>query len=154
MSKIRSARSPMLCVLAIFPLGGCNLAPTYVRPALPVPASLPADASPPLGESPQPPLAEVGWQDFFTDARLRRVIDQALNNNRDMRVAVDRVEQARALNSGQRADLLPNVGAGGSGTLQRVTRDQAALYGGGRPPGSWSAGAEECGGGKGGGGTW
>src|SRR3546814_17477627 len=88
-----SSRIPMLCVLAIFPRGGCNLAPTYVRPALPVPASLPADASPPLGESPQPPLAEVGWQDFFTDARLRRVIDQALNNNRDLRVAVARVEQ-------------------------------------------------------------
>src|SRR3546814_5659426 len=40
---------------------------------------------------------KIGWQDFFTDARLRRVIDQALNNNRDLRVAVARVEQARAL---------------------------------------------------------
>src|SRR3546814_14860734 len=134
-----SSRIPMLCVLAIFPRGGCNLAPTYVRPALPVPASLPADASPPLGESPQPPLAEVGWQDFFTDARLRRVIDQALTNNRDLRVAVARVEQARARYRVQRADLLPTVDAGGRGTLQRGSRDQAGLLRGARPPAGWSA---------------
>ncbi|MDF0546080.1 efflux transporter outer membrane subunit [Sphingobium sp. H39-3-25] len=134
----------MRCSLAVLAtailLGGCSFAPEYRRPSLPVPASLPADAHPPqLGDDNKTPLAEVGWQAFFTDQRLRGAIDLALRNNRDLRVAVANVAAARASYRVQRSDLLPTVSADGSGAMQRVTRDQAALYGGDRTPESWSA---------------
>lgn len=134
-------RSCILCAASVLSLGGCNLAPNYVRPALPVPASLP-DGSParPAGDDRRPsPVADTGWQAFFIDPRLRRVIGQALDNNRDLRIAAANVAQARALYRIQRADFFPTVAADASGTLQRIPRDQAALYGGDRTPESWSA---------------
>ena len=62
--------------------------------------------------------ADTAWRDFFTDARLARVIETALANNRDLRIALANVEQARAQYRVQRADLLPGVSAGGTATYQ------------------------------------
>jgi multidrug efflux system outer membrane protein len=62
--------------------------------------------------------ADIEWQRFFADARLKRLIELALVNNRDLRVAVQNIEQARALYRVQRADELPTVGAGVSAQRQ------------------------------------
>jgi multidrug efflux system outer membrane protein len=62
--------------------------------------------------------ADTAWRDFFTDARLSRVIETALANNRDLRLALANVEQARAQYKVQRADLLPTVNASGTATYQ------------------------------------
>ncbi|RQR35085.1 RND transporter [Burkholderia sp. Bp9143] len=90
-------------------LSGClSLAPPDERPAAPIPASFPdpsADATPAA-----PVLPE--WQAYFVDARLRALIGQALANNRDLRAAVARVEQARALYGIRGADQWPTIGAG------------------------------------------
>jgi NodT family efflux transporter outer membrane factor (OMF) lipoprotein len=59
---------------------------------------------------------DLPWQQFFTDERLRRLIDIALANNRDLRVAVLNIEQARAQYDIRRADQLPNIGVGASGS--------------------------------------
>lgn len=56
-------------------------------------------------------LAQVGWRDMLTDARLERVVAQALENNRDFRVAALNVERAQAQYRVRRADRIPNVGA-------------------------------------------
>jgi outer membrane protein, multidrug efflux system len=56
--------------------------------------------------------AEIEWQRYFADARLKRLIEIALQNNRDLRVAVLGIEQARAAYQVRRADELPTVGAG------------------------------------------
>ena len=101
-------------------LGACDMAPKYVRPALPVPVESPsgpayrADIS---GQSAIQP-ADTGWRDFFTDPRLARVIENALTHNRDLRIAVANVEQARAQYRGQRAGLFPTIAANGSATYQ------------------------------------
>jgi len=58
------------------------------------------------------PAAAIEWQRYFADARLKRLIDIALVNNRDLRVAVLNIEQARAAYQVKRADELPSVGAG------------------------------------------
>ena len=92
-------------------LSACSLAPTYERPAAPVPAAFP-QAAPASGMA----AAELPWTDFVTDARQRALVDTALQNNRDLRIAVLNVEQARAQYGVQRADRLPTVGAGASGT--------------------------------------
>ena len=101
-------------------LGACDMAPKYVRPALPVPVESPsgpayrADIS---GQSAIQP-ADTGWRDFFTDPRLARVIENALTHNRDLRIAVANVEQARAQYRVQRAGLFPTIAANGSATYQ------------------------------------
>ncbi|KAB0686448.1 TolC family protein, partial [Burkholderia territorii] len=92
-------------------LPGClSLAPPDERPAAPIPASFPdpaADATPPTSAAPVP-----DWPAYFVDARLRALIAQALADNRDLRVAVARVEQARAVYGIRSADQWPTIGAG------------------------------------------
>ena len=113
--------------IIIFLLGGCTLAPKYTRPELPVPTQWPkgmtyiyfenaADESTPLAST-------LSWRDFITDDRLQKVIETALNNNRDLRLAALNVEKARALYGIQRAELLPSVNAVGSMSKALVPAD-------------------------------
>jgi NodT family efflux transporter outer membrane factor (OMF) lipoprotein len=92
--------------LAAALVSGCSMMPTDQRPAAPVPDSFPA---PSAAEGTAP--AQVPWQQFFPDERLRRLIEIALANNRDLRVAVLNIEQARAQYDIRRADQLPTLGA-------------------------------------------
>lgn len=97
-------------------LAACDMAPKYTRPEMPVPAASPQ--GPAYGTDAAGAIipADTGWRDFFTDPRLQRVIETALTNNRDLRLAVANVAQARAQYKVQRADLLPTVGATGTAT--------------------------------------
>jgi multidrug efflux system outer membrane protein len=97
-------------------LGGCSLAPKYARPAAPVPPDFPPEGA--AADAPQAP--DVPWQEFFTDGRLRSVVEQALANNRDLRVATLNIERAQALYRIQRADRFPPVNAGANVSSQRV----------------------------------
>ena len=103
----------LLALSAALLMGGCSMIPTYERPAAPVADAFPSYASTTplaLGASPNaPPAASVAWQDFFSDARLKSLIEQSLANNRDLRVAVLNIEQARAQYQIRRADQLPTV---------------------------------------------
>ncbi|HAL23524.1 MAG TPA: transporter, partial [Stenotrophomonas sp.] len=99
-------------------LGGCStLVPKNTAVAPGIPAQWPAEAS----EGEVADAAAVGWRDFFTDARLQEVIDQALANNRDLRVAVLNVEKARGQYRVQRADRVPALAA--QGQMQRSGGD-------------------------------
>lgn len=100
-------------------LAGCDMAPKYVRPALPVPAETPAGPAYPAGSQEDVTPADIAWTEFFTDDRLRQVIGIALENNRDLRLAIANVEQARAQYRVQRADIFPTLGADGSATYQK-----------------------------------
>jgi outer membrane protein, multidrug efflux system len=111
-----------LFVITVVLLTGCTLAPKYTRPEAPVPASWPggpaydnAKAAPGA-----PAAAELSWREFFTDDRLRKVIETALRNNRDLRTAALNVERARAVYGIARADLLPTVDATGRGSRQGI----------------------------------
>jgi multidrug efflux system outer membrane protein len=108
-------------------LAACNMAPKYVRPELPVPAASPTGPAYESGSADAAAIvpADTAWRDFFTDARLARVIETALANNRDLRVALANVEQARAQYKVQRADLLPAVRASGGATYQDTPFSQA-----------------------------
>ena len=100
-------------------LAGCtHLAPTYQQPAAPVPAAYGAPSAPGTGAA-----ADIPWQNFFADARLRGLVELALANNRDLRVAVLKIEQARATYRVQDAQRLPTLTAGGSGSHARTPAD-------------------------------
>jgi multidrug efflux system outer membrane protein len=87
-------------------LASCSFIPTYERPAAPVPTTFPNDPAQPTGAA----AATLAWQDYFTDARLQGLITTALANNRDLRVSVLNIEQARAQFQIQRSALFPAVG--------------------------------------------
>lgn len=97
-------------------LAGCNMAPAYQRPTGAVPAALPQGGVYPAAASDAADVTRIGWRDFFTDQRLRGVIDTALANNRDLRIAAANVLQARAQYRVQRADRVPATTVSGSGT--------------------------------------
>ena len=96
-------------------LAGCDLAPPYHRPGLPAPAAMPTGGVYPAANA-ATPASDIAWQDFFVEPALRQVIGQGLANNRDLRVALANVEQARAQYRVQRADILPSISANGSAT--------------------------------------
>ena len=93
-------------------LAGCSFIPTYERPAAPVPATYtqPASGTGAAGAAQGAAAAAVPWQDYFAEPRLRQLIETALANNRDLRVAVLNIEQARATFQVRRADQFPGVG--------------------------------------------
>ena len=78
---------------------GCSFIPQLDRPAPPVAEQFPAAASQTAGSI---AAADIPWQQFFTDPRLQQVIQLALDNNRDLRVAVLNIEKAQASACGAR----------------------------------------------------
>jgi len=85
----------------------CSMAPKYVQGPLPVPPSWPVgDAY--LRQS-EAALPAISYRDVFRDARLQAIIEQALANNRDLRIAAANIAAARAQYRIQRANQLPIV---------------------------------------------
>lgn len=106
-------------------LSACSLIPDYQRPDMPVSPAWPEgpamtqEGSAPTGKA---LWADTAWQEFFTDPALQGLIQKALDNNRDLRVAALNIEVARATYRVTEADLLPTVNAGGYGTVQRTPK--------------------------------
>ena len=118
MSKHFSPSRPVLrlaTLSAALWLAGCSFIPTFSRPAAPVAESFPTSAAP-AADATARTAANIEWQTFFKDARLKRLIELALQNNRDLRVAVLNIEQTRAKLQVARADQLPTVNAGINGS--------------------------------------
>jgi len=119
----------ILLGITISLIAGCTLAPKYTRPALPVPDAWPANEA--YRKSLAADTASVaqtpGWRAYFADEHLRRLIETALKNNRDLKLAALNVERARAMYGIQRAELLPPVHAAGSGSKTRVPADLSAI---------------------------
>lgn len=100
-------------------LAGCSLAPKYTRPEAPVAVAWPAGPAY-QADTAGTPVADIPWQQFFADEKLKTLVGLALENNRDLRVAALNIERARAQYRIQRADLFPFVNAGGGYSKQRV----------------------------------
>lgn len=126
--------SPRLLATAVCVavLSGCvSLAPTYERPDAPVSAQF---RDTPTQAARLESVAALPWQQVFLDPRLQQVITRALDNNRDLRVALLNIDKARAQYRIQRAELVPGVDGSASQTSQRGA--------GGNPQVSRSAGLE------------
>lgn len=97
---------------------GCMVGPDYQRPQLDMPAvwkePAPTDAS----------FANLDWWELFADDRLDALIREALANNRDLGVAVARIEEAAALLRIERANQYPfldaEAGAGRSSQSRNI----------------------------------
>lgn len=91
-------------LVAAVALSACTMTPKYVRPDLPVASQWPvADSA--EGQN----AGDLPWKQVFLDPRLQHVIDAALSNNRDLRIAILNIEKARASYLMTRSGLLPSV---------------------------------------------
>lgn len=108
-----------LTLLSTAALAGCSMAPKDVRPVAPVPTGWPVGDSY-LREN-EATLPALNWRDVFRDARLQTLIEQALANNRDLRVAAANIAAARAQYQVQRGAQLPQVDVSAGITERRGT---------------------------------
>jgi len=101
-----------LCLLA-----GCALGPDYERPPLDVATEYREPAV--SGES----IANLPWWELFGDAALQDLIETALAENKDLRIALSRINEARARLGFVRADQFPFVNASGAAANGRPSRE-------------------------------
>ena len=125
MKHLRNLRPVALAAVAAAALTACNLAPTYQQPAGMVPATVAAQAGVPVQAS-EAALNYAQAQAWIQSPQLREVVALALSHNRDLRVALDNMEKARAQYGITRADLLPGITAQGQGTRSRTSADLSA----------------------------
>ena len=109
MSNVLKIKLPVLVTILV--LSGCTMTPNYQRPAAPVAAQYPGVTATNESDS-----AGIALRDFFGDERLKKLIQLALVNNRDMRVAILNVEKSRAQYHVTRSASLPTVNGSGSYT--------------------------------------
>lgn len=114
-----------MALFGVVTLAGCGtMAPGYQRPAAPVAQQWPSHdatlARPVDGQTAHPAADLPGWRSYFTDAHLQALIDTSLRHNRDVRVALANVEQARALLDARDADRYPTLNAAASGARTQL----------------------------------
>jgi len=121
-------------------LAACRVGPEYERPDYPVPEAyrgLDNEAGEP-GAGPS--FGDLDWFEVFRDPVLAELIEEALAGNYDVRLAAERVMEARAFVTIERADLYPDVAAGASYDNTRITENGATpiFPGLDNPQGQWS----------------
>jgi multidrug efflux system outer membrane protein len=127
---------PLFRVVALATLlSGCTMIPKYERPHAPVSNAWPAGST--AVNTTNTLASEIDWREFFDDARLQRLIALALENNRDLRTAALRVEQARAQYRIERAALYPGVAGDASYRRQRYS-GAVTTFGGGTTLTTWN----------------
>lgn len=102
-------------LLGILLLAGCALGPNYKRPATSTPPAYRGGAEQPEAAS----LADQTFAEVFQDKVLQALVQEALNNNRDIRVAAQRVLAGDGQIRATQAVLWPQVGAGANAAQQR-----------------------------------
>ena len=112
---MRLAQTTIL--LSLFLLAGCRLGPNYQRPGAEAGsqfrgAQAQADAA---------SLADLPWWQVFGDRQLQEYIRIAIDENKDLKIAVARVAEARATVGIVRADLFPQLFGSGSGSRTRLS---------------------------------
>lgn len=131
-----TAYPSLAAVLVTAVLAGCSFTPELQRPGLPV-----ADVYPGARMGDQTAgqaAADLPWQEFVHDGALRELVQLALDNNRDLRVAVQRIEQARAQYQIRQADQFPTVGVEAAGN--RSEPNPMRAFGGSRVNSSYTVG--------------
>ena len=104
-------------------LQGCSLGPNYKRPAFESPATFRGDKSPTNSS-----FADLAWWRVYQDASLQALVHEAFTNNYDLRIALSRVEQARALATQARSQFVPSLNYNAS-----VSRGRNEVFGSAQP---------------------
>lgn len=106
-----AARVAAAAILVLL-ITGCTVGPNYVRPAVTTPQAYRGATAPAIAS--EASVAEQDWRTIFTDPVLQGLVDEALKNNLDLKIAAQRILEAQAQVGIVRSQQLPSVGAGGS----------------------------------------
>jgi multidrug efflux system outer membrane protein len=107
--------SKYLSIICFMVLSACSLNPDYERPAAPIPKVFGDAASPPAASDNGASETQLNdWRKHFTDPNLQRMIEAALKNNRDLKVAALRIEEVRALYRIESSTRFPSINANGT----------------------------------------
>jgi len=99
---------------------GCTVGPNYKKPAVLVPPEYRGVSPDQTGKSEVASFGDQKWWDAFQDETLQDLIQTALKQNYDLRIAAARILEARAQLGISRADQLPSVAAGAAATNERI----------------------------------
>ena len=111
-----------LCVCAFALLAGCAVGPDYRRPSLDVPAQYHDVATTTTGaDGDAASMGDSGWWEVYADADLQALLATALKNNYDVRIAVARIEEARAQLGSTRLSYLPQVSVDASAARTKAS---------------------------------
>jgi outer membrane protein, multidrug efflux system len=121
---------------ALFLVAGCTVGPDYKRPELVLPEGWRA-----LGAGEQQTLANTPWWELFQDPELVQLIQIALAENKDLKIAVERIEEARARYGFTRAEQFPRVdGYAAAGKSQSSANSGSSIPGLERTQSSYGVG--------------
>ena len=102
-------------------LAACAVGPDYQRPTLETPASWRSGKALPANEPPET-LANLAWWTLIEDPVLDGLVAEALANNRDLKIAAARIDEAAGMLGSTRAQLFPQLGAGLSGSRAQASQ--------------------------------
>jgi len=128
----------LLFILLALLMIGCKAGPDYKRPAIDVPTSYSQALAPEVAPgSPSPSVADEQWSAIFQDSALLHLIQEALTNNLDLRIAAQRVLEAQAQTGIVRSQQLPSINGGGSYTVLQIPSSLAGNNNNGTPANSF-----------------
>ena len=113
----------LLAIASLLVISGCKVGPNYQRPAVTVPPQYRGGAPDLTNQPAAPSIAEMQWGAVFQDEVLKGLIQEALQNNYDIRIAATRILQAQANVGIVRANQLPTVNG-----VAGVQNQRSALY--------------------------
>lgn len=117
----RRLTTSLACILLAT---GCTMGPDYVRP--PVPEITNYREPFPQDES----IANIPWWEVFSDTILVNLVETSLENNRDLRATLGRIDEARAAMGIVRSDLFPRIDYGGDGGISGNTAEDGTAWDG------------------------
>lgn len=106
----------LIIPVGVLALAGCTLAPDYKQPETPQVNSW-------QGSAQSQPAAQQDWRRIFPDPALQQIVNMAIKNNNDLRLAALNVQRYQAQYRIQRADLIPSVNVSGTGTREQTAAD-------------------------------
>src|SRR5580658_8574169 len=109
------------CVAAALLLAGCAVGPDYHRPSLDVPAQYRDVAPTATGAAGAVSMGDSGWWEVYPDPDLQTLLATALKNNYDVKIAVARIDEARAQLGSTRLEYLPQVSVDASAARAKTS---------------------------------
>jgi multidrug efflux system outer membrane protein len=108
-------------LLAALFLTGCTIGPDYMQPVVDSPSLWRVEVSKAAD------LSNTEWWHQFDDPALNALIDEALQNNKDLLIATARVDEFLGRYGVTRSELYPQVGADGAAARERISEDVSPI---------------------------
>lgn len=118
-------KNRVLTVALLVALSGCSIGPQYQRPDLDVPSSFRGQEEAAAAKS----IGDLSWSVAYADPTLRSLIETALRQNRDVKLAAARVAEARALAGESGLGRWPQIGLAAGGEKGRIVQSNGYVTG-------------------------